>query len=175
LPGTVARWNRETSAPTVKVEALSDGFDAISSSILRSAAGSVPSGTVTSPEAIARSSSAVLSAIERSDRESWPIVCATAIFSEIFGVRLERDRSRCLDLGLAFGVLGAGALVGGKHADVADDGLGDLERLAFAAAGPFLGEDDVHPVAREDEAGDAAGRRDADRHGPHPGPSAAAR
>ena len=43
-------------------------------------------GTCTSPEAMARSSSALLSARLRSDSESWPMVCATAIFSAILGV-----------------------------------------------------------------------------------------
>ena len=52
----------------------------------RSALGSSFSGTCTSPEAIARSSSAALSASERSDSDSCPMVCATAIFSEILGV-----------------------------------------------------------------------------------------
>ena len=65
---------------------LSTGRLATASSMRRSALGSSDSDTVTSPAAIARSSSAVLSAIERSDSDSWPMVCATAIFSAIFGV-----------------------------------------------------------------------------------------
>ena len=55
------------------------------------------------------------------------------------------------------------ALVGGEHAQVADDRLGRLERRAVAAAGHRLGQHQVDAVAREDEAGDAAGRGHARR------------
>ena len=115
----------------------------------------MPAGTLTSPAATARSSSAVLSAIERSDRRSVPIVWATAIFSAIRGVASNVTVAKVLTCGLAVLVLAVDALVGGEHAHVADDRFGDLERRAVAAAGDVLGQDHVDPVAREDEAGDA--------------------
>ena len=79
----------------------------------------------------------------------------------------QRDVGEGLDLGLAFFVLAVDALVGGEHAQVADDRLGNLERRAIAAAGDVLGQDHVDPVAREDEAGDAAGGRHRNRDGAH--------
>ena len=86
LAGTVRRWKRDTSPPVVKVVLLSIGRLATASSICFSCAGLALAGTLTSPAATARSSSAVLSAIERSDSDSVPRLCATAIFSAIFGV-----------------------------------------------------------------------------------------
>ena len=106
---------------------------------------------------MARSSSALLSAIERSDSDSVPMVCATAIFSAILGVASNVTLEKVLTIGLAVLVLAVDALVGGEHADVADDRLGGLERRTVAAAGDLLGQDQVDPVAREDEAGDAGG------------------
>ena len=80
------RWKRETSAPVAKVFAPLCGWPATLASITFSALGSVPAGTLTWPEAIASSSCEELSAIERSDSDSEPTVCATAICSAILGV-----------------------------------------------------------------------------------------
>ena len=80
---------------------------------------------------------AVLSAIERSDSDSVPRLWATAIFSAIRGVTSKVTLEKVLDLGLAVFVLLADPLVGGEHADVADDRFGDLERRAVAAALTF--------------------------------------
>src|SRR3546814_20854788 len=85
LPGTLLRWKRDTSAPVEEVDSPDTGWLAILSSIACSALGS-PSGTVTSPEAIASSSWVLLSAIERSDSDSSPTFCDTAISSAILGV-----------------------------------------------------------------------------------------
>ena len=109
----------------------------------------------------------MLSASERSDSDSWPIVCATAIFSAIFGRRLERHRGDGLGDLVAALVARVEALVDGEHADVADDRLGGAQRRAVAAARDLLGQDEVDPVAREDEAGDARGRGHADGDGAH--------
>ena len=109
----------------------------------------------------------MLSAIERSDSESWPIVWATAIFSAIFGVASSVTVEVFCATWLAVLVARVDALVGGEHAEVAEDRLGNLERRAVAAALDLLGQDDVDPVAREDEAGDAAGRGHGDGDGAH--------
>ncbi len=82
----VRRWKRETSPPVTKLVAPSIGLfiawlSRRSSSILLA-----PVGTLTEPLAMARSSSDWLSAIERSDRLSEPIVSATWIFSAMRGV-----------------------------------------------------------------------------------------
>src|SRR3546814_877160 len=79
--GTLLRSKRETSAPTVNVVFLSIGREAISIIIWRSASGSASSGTSMSPEAMARSSSAVLSASDRSASDNCTHVWERAIFS----------------------------------------------------------------------------------------------
>ena len=83
------------------------------------------------------------------------------------GSRLERHRGDGLGDLVARLVARIEALVDGEDADVADDGLGGAQRRTVAAAGHFLGEDEIDPVAREDEAGDAAGRGHGHRHGAH--------
>ena len=110
-----------------------------------------------------------MSAIERSDSDSEPRLCATAIFSAMLRSDLERDVGEGLDLRLAVVVLLGDALVGGEHAQVADDRLGDLERRAFAATLDRLGQNHVDMVAREDEAGDARRHVHRNRDGAHAG------
>ena len=173
--GTVRRWKRETSPPVVKVVLLSMGrlADREQHLPLLRRVGAV--GTLTSPAATARSRSDVLSAIERSDSDSVPRLCATAIFSAIFGVTSSVTFDEGLDDGLAVVVLVGEPLVGGEHADVADDRLGNLERRTVAAARDLLGQHHVDVVAREDEAGDAASAFTGTVMARMPGPSAAAR
>ena len=74
--------------------------------------------------------------------------------------RLEGDRGDGLGDLIARFVARVEALVDGEDADVADDRLGGAQRRAVAAARDLLGQDEVDAVAREDEAGDAAGRGD---------------
>ena len=95
------------------------------------------------------------------------MVCATAIFSAILGVASKVTVASGLGDLVALLVARVDALVDGEHADVADDRLGDAQRRAVAAALDLLGQDEVDPVAREDEAGDAAGRGDGDGDGAH--------
>ena len=85
------------------------------------------------------------------------------------GRRFERHRRHGLGDLVAALVARVEALVDGEHADVADDRLGDAQRRTVAAARDLLGQDEVDPVAREDEAGDARGRGHADGDGAHAG------
>ena len=146
---------------------MSIGRLAMASSICRSARGSAFSGTVTSPEAMARSSSALLSASERSDSESWPIVCATAIFSAILGVASNVTVATVWATWLP---LSSRAL---RRWSTASTRMLRTIVSEARSGGPspppvdLLGQDEVDPVAREDEAGDAAGRGHADGDGAH--------
>ena len=84
--GGVRGSKRDTSPPVEKVDFLELGRAARDLIIAASSAGSSVLGSLISPEAMASSNSAVLSASERSERLKVPNVCATAIFSAIFGV-----------------------------------------------------------------------------------------
>ena len=132
-------------------------------------------GTLTSPEAMARSSSAWLSAIERSDRLSVPMRLGDRDLLGDPRSDFERDGGEGLDLGLAVHVLAVDALVGREHAQVAQDRLGDLERRRRRRRPRPLGQHQVDPVAREDEAGDAVVDDTGTVTARMPGPSAAAR
>ncbi len=86
------------------------------------------------------------------------------------GRRLDRDVRIGGDDGVALVVgLLVGLLVGGEHAQIAQDRLRSLERRAIAAAGNRLGQHQVDAVAREDEAGDGALGGHGNRDGAHAG------
>src|SRR6187551_509050 len=72
--GTVRRWKRDTSPPVVKVVLLSIGRFAKADRSWRSWAGLVPCGTLTSPDATARSSSDLWPRVERGDRDTVPML-----------------------------------------------------------------------------------------------------
>ena len=108
-----------------------------------------------------------MSAIERSDSDSWPTLCATAIFSAIRGVASSVTVEKVWTSVLPSSSLLSMRWSVASTRTLRTIGLGDLERRAVAAARDFLGQDDVDTVAREDEAGDAAGRGDGDRDGAH--------
>src|SRR5205085_9169874 len=83
------------------------------------------------------------------------------------GRRLEGDGGHGLGDLVARLVARVEPLVDREHADVADDRLGGAQGRPVAAARDLLGEDQVDPVAREDEAGDAGGGGHADGDGAH--------
>ena len=97
---------------------------ATASSIWRSCAGFMPCGTLTSPAAIARSSSAELSAIERSERVSVAEALRDGDLSAIFGVTSKVTLEKVLTTVLAVFTLAVDTLVGRENAHVPDDGLG---------------------------------------------------